>query len=169
LREPENTMSKRLVFMLSLPFAVVVGSRVVRSDLDNAPGSMCVAAAGALTVNTAGQVENKGTVNATAICPTERKMINGALATNFSATVWVLESAQRREHLLYGGLAPAERRHQRERHPRMFVGIVGFLPGAVGPGNHGTGDVRGLVREVHRPLPESGKTSRILTYRSTQS
>jgi hypothetical protein len=169
LREPENTMSKRLVFMLSLPFAVVVGSRVVRSDLDNAPGSMCVAAAGALTVNTAGQVENKGTVNATAICPTERKMINGALATNFSATVWVLD-----QHSV-GNICCTVVSHQ----PNGVIKESATLacssgssasyqalsvPGITEPATFADWFVRCTV-----PLPESGKTSRILTYRSTQS
>jgi hypothetical protein len=61
----------------------------VTAGTENLPGSMCVGTNAALTITANGNADNATASTVTAICPTERVMISGALATNFSARVWV--------------------------------------------------------------------------------
>ncbi len=63
----------------------------VNADLDNSPGSMCVGTNAPLTVTSNGHADNVNAAAVTAICPTERLMVGGALTTNFSARVWAVD------------------------------------------------------------------------------
>ncbi|PTL82274.1 hypothetical protein [Vitiosangium sp. GDMCC 1.1324] len=161
-------MNRRLAALVSLPLlSLSASTAALADDMDNAPGSMCVGAGYSLTVNTAGQAENPQAFTVTAICPSERKVINGAFATNFSATVWVSDQSTTSD---------------------VCCKAVSRLPSGVTKESAlvcttGTTSNTGLTIPVvtdgytfahfylqcQLPGVESGKTSRILTFRSIQS
>jgi hypothetical protein len=85
-----STQWKRLSSGIAV---LIMGGATVAlaAETANVPPSTCVAASGTLTVRTDGQVENQGASSVTAICPADRKIVNGSFTTTFSARVWVVD------------------------------------------------------------------------------
>jgi hypothetical protein len=71
---------------------VAAGMGVALADTTNIPASTCVATgSGVLAVRSDGQVENQSASAVTAVCPVDRKQINGNFTTVFSGRVWVAD------------------------------------------------------------------------------
>lgn len=161
-------MNRRFAALVSLPLLSLAASTVaLGDDMDNAPGSMCVGAGQQLTVNTAGQSENPHAFSVSAICPTERKVIAGAFATNFSATVWVSDQNTTTDVCCRAV-------------SRLPNGVTKESPWTCSTGTtSNTGLTIPVVNEPYTfahfflqctlPAVEAGKTSRVLTFRSIQS
>lgn len=87
-------MRQRFFLTLILPATLLVAATVSADEMDNAPGSMCVGVnGGVLTTGSSGYAENKQTSSVTAVCPAERKNINGSWATVFKAQVFVNDAS----------------------------------------------------------------------------
>jgi hypothetical protein len=161
-------MNRRFAALLSLPLlSLSLSNPALADESDNAPGSMCVGAGYDLTVNTLGQAENPQSFTVSAICPSERRVINGAFATNFSATVWVSD-----QNSTYNVCCKAV--------SRTPSGNVQESPWACTSGtSSNTALTIPVITDGYTfahfylqctlPGAEAGKTSRILTFRSTQS
>lgn len=87
-------MTKRSTFFWILPLSILIAGTVAADERDNAPGSMCVGVnGGVLTTGSSGFAENKQSSVVTAVCPSERKFVNGAFTTKFSAQVFVNDAS----------------------------------------------------------------------------
>ncbi len=161
-------MNRRFAALLSIPLlSLSLSTTALANESDNAPGSMCVGAGYDLTVNTLGQAENPQTFSVSAICPSERRVINGAFATNFSATVWVSD-----QNSVSNVCCKAV--------SRQPAGPVQESPWVCTSGTSSNAALTIPVitdgytfahfyLQCTLPGAEAGKTSRILTFRSTQS
>jgi hypothetical protein len=161
-------MNSRFAALLSIPFLSLSASTTALADeMDNAPGSMCVGVGYDFTVNTLGQAENPQTGTVTAICPSERRFINGAFTTKFSATVWVSD-----QNSSYNVCCKAV-----SRTPNGNV-VESAWACTTGTSANYALNVPAITDgwtfahfylQCQVPGVEAGKTSRILTFRSTQS
>lgn len=161
-------MNRRLTQLLSIPvLSLSVFTSALAAEADNAPGAMCVGAGHDLTVNTSGQAENPQPVAVTAICPSERRLINGAFTTHYSATVWVSDQNTSTNVCCRAvSRTPAGNVHESawactsgtSSNTQLDIAEIteGFTFGH-------------FYLQCTLPAAEAGKTSRILTFRSTQS
>ncbi len=83
-------MLKR-IYQITLMLGIVVTANLAVAQIDNAPGSMCVATTGAATVNTAGNAYNNTNNWMTMICPADRQTTDGTFSKKFRGSVWVVD------------------------------------------------------------------------------
>ncbi|OJH34896.1 hypothetical protein [Cystobacter ferrugineus] len=164
-------MNRRFTTLLSIPFlSLSVSTAALAAEEDNAPGAMCVGVGHDLRVNAQGQAENPQAVAVTAICPSERRLINGSFATRFSATVWVSDQSTQ--------LSACCRAVSRVPNGASVVESPWSCTSTTGTSSNTQLTIQEITDgwtfahfyiQCVVPPVEAGKTSRILTFRSTQS
>jgi hypothetical protein len=159
-------MNRRLTSLLSLSL-LSLSAPALADDLDNAPGAMCVGAGAALTPNTLGHVENPQSSSVTAICPSERRVVNGVFATHFSATVWVSDQSSSSD-VCCKAVSRTPNGNTQESASVCSSGISSNTSLSIPVITDGFTFAH-FYLQCTLPAVEAGKTSRILTFRSIQS
>jgi hypothetical protein len=161
-------MNRRFAALLSLPLLSLTASTLaLAEEMDNAPGSMCVGAGYDLNPNTLGQTENPQSFTVSAICPSERRVINGAFATNYSATVWVSDQNSTSD-VCCKAVSRTPSGNVKESAWACSTGMSSNTALNVPVITDGYTFAH-FYLQCTLPGAEAGRTSRILTFRSIQS
>ncbi len=87
-------LRKTILAILGISLVGSLTETVQADDIMNFPASQCRAQdSGSLTIMSSGEVENQTLSVVTALCPVERKSVNGAFLTKLSGTVWALDES----------------------------------------------------------------------------
>jgi hypothetical protein len=159
-------MNRHFAALLSIPL-LSLSTAALADEVDNAPGSMCVGAGYDLTPNTSGHVENTQSFTVSAICPSERRVINGAFTTNFSATVWVSDQSTTSD-VCCKAVSRTPNGGYKESAWVCTTGTTSNTGLTIPVVNDGYTFAH-FYLQCTLPGVEAGKTSRVLTFRSTQS